>query len=668
MKKTIIQGALALTVLLSPMVWAQADLPRVESFFQNPSLQSVVLSPSGKYIAMLTLGAEGRQMLAVAPTEDVSQAIPVSGSRSIDVVRVEWINDNRLFLQIADLQHEGASADWNSYAVNRDGSQFTQLTSGNWEFNQENTGSNIKKRTLPADYRFYSTLSDGSDDVIVSKYTYNNVDYRAESQRLYRLNTITRNLKDMLDGTQPAKVLGWVLDRQDQPRLAISYDKGRRRVHMRDRQTNGWTELGNFDAAAGEGWSPQFFDFNDNFYVRVSHGGGTSSLYRYDLEKKHLADEPTISVEGFDFSGEPEVDTKAKKLLGIHFKSDALGTAWIDPQFAEIQKMLDAALPGAVNTITCGFCTSSPTLLVKSESDRQPSQYFLYKIAEKRLLQLGSSHPDIRPEQMGARDFVHYTARDGLKIPAYITTPPGKSSGPWPTVVLVHGGPYVRGSSWEWDDEAQFLASRGYLVIQPEFRGSTGFGFKHFHAGWKQWGMAMQDDLADAAKWAIAKGMADPKRIAIAGASYGGYAALMGLAKNPELFRAGFEWVGVTDINLMFSVDNTQMSDASLEWLRYGAKTLIGDPVKDAELFKANSPLEMADRITQPLLMAYGGKDMRVPIIHGTTFRNAVSKTNKQVEWITYGEEGHGWKLEKNRVDFWKRVEVFLEKNLKSPG
>jgi dipeptidyl aminopeptidase/acylaminoacyl peptidase len=259
---------------------------------------------------------------------------------------------------------------------------------------------------------------------------------------------------------------------------------------------------------------------------------------------------------------------------------------------------------------------------------------------------------------------VHYAARDGLQIPAYLTLPQGKSGKNLPLVVLVHDGPYFRGATWGWDPRVQFLASRGYAVLQPEFRGSAGFGFKHFQAGWKQWGLAMQDDIADGARWAIAQGIADPKRICIAGASYGGYATLMGLAKDPDLFRCGVEWVGVTDINLMFKSD--WRNDLSEEWKQYGMPVLIGDPVKDAQQIKDTSPVNLASRIRQPLLMAYGGVDRRVPIAHGQNLRDALRPYNDKVEWIEYGEEGHGWRLVKNRLDFWTRVEKFLDANIGS--
>jgi dipeptidyl aminopeptidase/acylaminoacyl peptidase len=293
----------------------------------------------------------------------------------------------------------------------------------------------------------------------------------------------------------------------------------------------------------------------------------------------------------------------------------------------------------------------------------QPRVFMLYNSATRQLSKIGASRPQIQPAQMGKQDLVTYAARDGLNIPAWLTLPHGKDKN-LPMVVLVHGGPYVRGNQWGWRPDAQFLASRGYAVLEPEYRGSTGFGEAHFKAGWKQWGLKMQDDIADGTRWAIAQGIADGKRICIAGASYGGYATLMGLVNNPELYQCGVDWAGVTDIRLMYTGHWSFQSDLPDAWKQYGMPHLVGDLEKDAEQLKATSPLEQAARITQPLLLAYGGSDMRVPLYHGKKFRDAVQKTNRQVEWVEYEEEGHGWVLQKNRYDFWTRVEKFLDRNI----
>jgi dipeptidyl aminopeptidase/acylaminoacyl peptidase len=198
--------------------------------------------------------------------------------------------------------------------------------------------------------------------------------------------------------------------------------------------------------------------------------------------------------------------------------------------------------------------------------------------------------------------------------------------------------------------------------VEPEFRSSTGYGTKLFRAGWKQWGLSMQDDVADAARWAIAQGLADPKRMCVAGASYGGYATLMGLIRDPTLFRCGVQWVGVSDLDLLFST-NWQINHAAAD---FGLPELVGDREKDATQFAATSPLKLAAQLKQPLLMAYGGLDATVDLAHGTKMRNALRPHNPNVEWIEYADEGHDWMLEANNIDFWNRVERFLDRHLKN--
>jgi dipeptidyl aminopeptidase/acylaminoacyl peptidase len=327
----------------------------------------------------------------------------------------------------------------------------------------------------------------------------------------------------------------------------------------------------------------------------------------------------------------------------------------------DLQGQVDKLLPATVNVVSPPLRPETPFFLVEAYSDVDPGRFLLFDAKAGKLTELGKSQRDIDPRQMSPMDLVKYPARDGLQIPAWLTVPKGTPKGrKLPTVVLVHGGPWLR-FEWGWRADTQFLASRGYAVIEPEFRGSAGFGFDHFRRSFKQWGLSMQDDVADAAKWAIAQGIADPDRICIAGASYGGYATLMGLVKNPELFKCGVAWAGVTDINLMYDVTWSDFPD---EYKMYGMPTLVGDREKDAAQLKETSPLEQAGRIKQPLLLAHGSADRRVPIVHGIKMRDALAKTNSQVEWVEYADEGHGWKLVPDRVDFWTRVEKFLQKNI----
>jgi dienelactone hydrolase len=640
---------------------SHAAAPSVESFFRDPQITQVQMSPKGGYVAVVHMLPDGGAAVAVRDTTDPSKLHVVAKSSANEkIAAIHWINENRIGFTFKDTRLEFIG-NYDEMASDRDGSNMVHLISGNWQHQALTVESHIKSNLLTAQYAFYSAANDGSDDILVEKYGWNNVDPHPDRSRLYRLNTRTRQLTPIQDGGQPEAALNWLTDHKDNPRIVSSQVKGRCIVSYR-KNDNSWIELQNANCYDDAHFTPVAFDGDDTLYVRAAYQG-YASLFRYDLKTLTLEAEPIVSVPGFDFTGSIESDKVTRRVLGVHLLADAGTTVWFDAKMKADQAKVNALLPGRVNTLHCGQdCLNAPALLVVSGSDRRPPEYILYQRASGQLLSLGSGYPDIDPKQMGMRDFLYYTARDGRQIPAYVTRPAGKADGPRPAVVLVHGGPAVRGGDWQWDDEAQFLASRGYVVIQPEFRGGTGFGAQHFRAGWKQWGGAMQDDLADAAQWAVKQGWADPKRIGIMGASYGGYATLMGLIKNPEIFRCGVEWVGVTDLSLMFT---SAVSDISEEGRNYDLRTLIGDPDKDTDLFNRNSPVNRAAELKQPLLMAYGAEDMRVPIEHAERLRSAVRKVNPNVVSIVYPNEGHGWRHEENRIDFWKKVETFLDTNLK---
>jgi dienelactone hydrolase len=645
---------------------AASDLPAVASFFQTEQISLAALSPKGGYVAMVTMLDDGSQALVIRDTADLKQVKVVSRVEPETAVfyATHWITENRIGFTLKNMRLN-FETNLDEFAIDRDGSNHKHLINGNWAHNNDApTGSMLSSRVLTADYAFHGAANDGSDDILVKKYRWNHTDLGPASSRLYRLNTRTLRLSSTFEGAQPEASDEWITDANAVPRVVLSEVKGHCIASYRRPDATSWTEIDNGVCYENRRFAPRFFDGADTLYVQASHKG-YAALFRYDLKTMKMDQEPTVETAGFDFRGTAEIDYPTKRLIGIHLETDADTTVWFNARMKADQAKIDAALPATVNTVLCGAdCLGSPVLLIRSASDRQPPQYVLYTRATGAVIGLGSSHPDLKPAQMGPRSFHHYTARDGRSIPAYVTMPTGKATGPRPAVVLVHGGPYVRGGSWEWDQEAAFLASRGYVVIQPEFRGSTGFGVAHFEAGWKQWGGAMQDDLADAAQWAVKQGWADPKRIGIMGASYGGYATLMGLIKDPQIFRAGVEWAGVTDIKLMFT---SSESDASQEDLGYSMRTLIGDPDSeaDAAMFRRNSPLLRAAELKQPLLMAHGAGDRRVPIAHASRFRDAIKAHNPNVTSLIYVDEGHGWRNEKTNIAFWQQVETFLDKHLK---
>jgi dipeptidyl aminopeptidase/acylaminoacyl peptidase len=300
--------------------------------------------------------------------------------------------------------------------------------------------------------------------------------------------------------------------------------------------------------------------------------------------------------------------------------------------------------------------------VVHAYSDVTPGSFYLFDLDKRRLEWLADSAPWIDAKKMSPMKAVRYAARDGLAIPAYLTVPKGSDGKNLPLVVIVHGGPWVDGYEWRYDPEVQFLAARGYAVLTPNFRGTTHYGYKHYRSSFKQWGLSMQDDIADGVLWAIKEGIADPKRVCIYGGSYGGYATMMALAKNPDLFRCGINYVGVTDLPMFLTM--TWADYAYSDFVAYGAKEMVGDVDKDMSQLKATSPVYLADKIRAPVLMAYGSSDVRVPIEHGTRMRSALETQQKKVEWIAAEGEGHGFRDPKNRDMFYGAMEKFLDENI----
>lgn len=654
----LVAGLLCMTF----SVRAQADeaVP-LKDFFRNPIAASPVMSPDCQHIALaLAGGPDGRRRLVVLNSADVSNSKQLASFADADVQSIAWVNDDRLVFTLTDAQSDYAGQTGDGlYAVDREGkAPPRRLIKRRWA----NFDAPPTRRELEGSFRLFSVLRDGSNDVIVEDLVLDGRN-RLDSTSLWRLDTVTAGTR-LLTAAAPARAYGWALGPDALPRVAVSRVDGKTRLHWKPTPDAPWTLFREFDTiVAALPFRALNVDRGGVLYAvaPVSGKTDTTSLVRLDMTAPNEPARALVTLEGHDFTG-GLVRAANGDLLGVHHVAEERGTHWFDPGLRTIQAQVDRLLPETGNLIDCGNCERPRIVLVTASSDRQPDAFLLLDVAAGTLKPLVGARPWIKPATMAEREFLRFAARDGLSIPVHVTRPIGLT-GPAPMVVLVHGGPWGRARGWAWDSESQFLVSRGYVVVEPEFRSSTGYGKKLFRAGWKQWGLAMQDDVADATRWAIARGLGDPKRVCIAGASYGGYAALMGLIRDPGLYRCGVEWVGVSDIDLLFATNWDRDSEFARD---FGLFELVGDPDKDRAQFAATSPLQLADRLHQPLLMAYGGLDERVALGHGTKMRDAVRRHNPSVEWIEYAQEGHGWWLEANRIDFWSHVERFLDKHLKN--
>jgi dipeptidyl aminopeptidase/acylaminoacyl peptidase len=644
MVRKLIRSAIAAALVMIAAVAAGQGPVKPETYFSHEDLDAAQLSPSGKLLAALA-PINGRRVLV---SMDLAARKPrvVTAIDGHDICSLDWVNDRRLVFSVCDLQSGlGDQRGGGLFAIDVDGAEFRTLAPT--VKGLRDRGQRIYRYTHLA-----RVLYDGSDDVLVL------ANERSERHPdMYRMNT-RNGRKTILTHDSPGDALAWVADRKGVVRAAVTIEKGGlvTRRWVRASAEAKWQMIGEYsirDASI----VPLSFDGDGSLIVGSDIGRETVALYRYDTSKmavgEMLAAHPRADLDRMLY------DRTQSKIVGVYHDGGRPGIAWFDDGWARIAATVDRALPDRLNLISRG---EADRILVHSLSDTDPGSWYLLDLDTRKLEFLASERKAIRPSDMPRREPVRYKARDGLEIPAILTLPKGREAKDLPLVLYVHGGPYVRGTHWTWSAEAAYLAALGYAVLEPDFRGSLGWGRKFFQAGWKQWGLAMQDDLLDGVDWLAARGTIDPKRVCIMGASYGGYAVMMGLARDPDRFRCGINYIGVTDIGMMFSVGWSDF--AGSDFIKYAAKELIGDPDKEAERFRATSPLANAAKIRTPVLMVYGGEDYRVPVVHGERMRDALASKKDLVEWVLYPEEGHGFLLESNRYDFYTRVANFLGRHL----
>ncbi len=446
--------------------------------------------------------------------------------------------------------------------------------------------------------------------------------------------------------------------------------------HLNVRVASRITEDGGGELLRPEGghWQPfyrwELEDFfvmpvdvrGDTLYLFSSVGRNTSSLRAYDLttgEEHILAEDPEYDVGMGDATLGPSLlfHPRAARPEAVAVYREKQEWIVLDPDLEADFERLAQVEPGRQFGVFSRD-QADRRWVVAYDGDRQSLHYYLYDrdSGEARLLFV--ARPELEKYPLAERRPVRIRARDGLVLHGYLTLPPGAEPRNLPTVLYPHGGPWAR-DFWGWEPIAQWLANRGYAVLQVNFRGSVGYGKAFVNAGNKEWGGKMQDDLTDAVRWLIEQGIADPERIAIMGGSYGGYATLAGLAFTPELYRCGVDIVGPSNLF-------TLLESIPPYWKPMVAifHTRMGHPERDAELLRARSPLFHAERIRAPLLIGQGANDPRVKRQESLQIVEALRKAGREVEYVEYPDEGHGFFKPENRLDFFRRAERFLAKHL----
>jgi dipeptidyl aminopeptidase/acylaminoacyl peptidase len=636
--------------LAQPTPQALGAPPTIESFYKPEQFDGAAISPDHTHLAFLR-EVKGRMNLIVMNLSS-REMKNVAGFDNADVVEFRWLSAERLMYYVMDRQAGiGDSNKKGIFAISRDGGAPYTLSEGLISYG----GLAGANRGMPARADFYQRARSGNPEDFIA------IEFATAPWRaiLTRVDSRTGR-RTSVDTGGLGSAVAWALDANDVPRAAMTQDGERGAFHVRDSASAPWRKVAEFSLFESGVFEPLRFDKAGTLYVQGRIGGRDhAAIHRFDWAKGAPEPEPLVSVRGYDIESGLLFDTDTDRLVGVRYEAEMRSTQWLDAAWKARQEMVDRALPGKVNLLSGKV---DNYIVAVSYSDTSPPRYYLLDAKLNRLSLLGTSRPWVDEKLQSRSDFIRYDARDGLSIPALLTLPRGKEPKALPLIVLVHGGPFVRGVSWGWYDDRQFLASRGYAVLEPEFRGSEGYGWRHARAGWKQFGLAMQDDLVDGVEALAKRGIIDRQRVCIAGASYGGYATVFGLIKHPETYKCGISWVGVTDIDMLYTVGWSDMANFAESRL-YLQKT-FGDPDADKAQLEATSAVAQASRLKAPLILAYGLEDVRVPYDHGRKLMSRLKAHNDKVDYIEYGGEGHGWHMLQTNLDFWGRVERFLAEHI----
>jgi dipeptidyl aminopeptidase/acylaminoacyl peptidase len=396
------------------------------------------------------------------------------------------------------------------------------------------------------------------------------------------------------------------------------------------------------------------FGRGDNSWIMTNERTGRFAIYKYDFKAERvgepLFEHPTNDVDDVTY------DAVTGEISAIDYHDDRPRTAWLDPELKALQTKVDKALPGAVNRLV-GWSQDHNRVLTWSGGGADPGQYFVLDRKAARMHALFAPYARVTPGGLSPVTAVNYSARDGLNLPAYLTLPQGREAKNLPLIVLPHGGPFAR-DEWSYDPLVQFLANRGYAVLQPQFRGSTGYGKDFVSRGYGEYGRKMQDDLDDGVDWLARSGKVDPKRVCIVGMSYGGYAAMWGAVRNPERYRCAASWAGVSDLRSQLSHDRKSFS--ATRYFKEWRTKVAGEGKVD---LAAVSPLAFAHQLKVPLFIAHGEEDETVPVTQSRKMVEALTSARANVTSAFYKDSGHDFGTAADVEDFLRRLEAFLAKH-----
>ncbi len=623
--------AIALIVLASACKTekkeAAAPFIEMEKFFKNGEKSSFRISPDGKYYSYRS-DFKGKMNIFVQKVGDTA-AVRVTSDTMRSIGMYFWKTD-----RIVYLQDVGGDENYQIFSVNTEGTDLKALT----PFPGVRSGILDAMRFVPGREKEMLVTINKRDPQYFDPYLLN--------IETGELNLVYEN-KENFDG--------WYTDNNGIIRMASKTDGVNVTYLYRNNEQEAFAEL--LTTSFKESFSPQNFDAdNKNLYVLSNIGRDKVALVEYDpINKKEVKE--LFSNPEFDLSY-IFYDEKRKVLAAVIWSAEKSEIHFFDQEWKKIYEGLQEQFKDYEISLA-GSDDARTTGILSVHSDRLPGKYYVYDFATLKTTEVANPYPWIDENHMASMKPVKYTTRDGLTIHGYLTLPKGVEAKNLPVVVNPHGGPWAR-DEWYYNPEIQFLANRGYAVFQMNFRGSTGYGRKFWEASFKEWGKKMQDDITDGVEYLVKEGIADPKRVAIYGGSYGGYATLAGITLTPDLYCCAVDYVGVSNLF-------TFMNTIPPYWKPYLDQfhEMVGDPVKDSVMLREASPVFHADKIKVPLFIAQGANDPRVNKAESDQMVEALKARGIEVEYMVKDDEGHGFHNQDNQYDFYGAMEKFFDKHLK---
>ncbi len=601
-----------------------AALPPLADFLKRDAFGTMKISPTGEYIAA-TVPLSDRTSLIILRRSDLKVTGHVTLGEHKHVSDFEWVNDHRILF--------GASMRFGWL----DAPQETGVI---WGVNADGSGQ--------GDALGYGEILNWP---------------RLDDRHVYVLAGGVLERMDvesgvMVEVSRPKPDTGAdLVDSKAVVRFASGERSDRKlKTWYRADADSKW-ELVNDEAKTDIRVDPIGFSSDGkSAYLQVEEKDAPNGIYAFDLatrQREIVYRDDNTSPSGYLHSPEDG------SVFAAIFQDGKPRVEYLDADnpYAKQLRAVQAGFKDAV-VLPTSYSKDGSLAFYVVYSDRIPADYYLFDRKANKLTYIASKAAWFKPEMLAEMRPISLKARDGLPLEGFLTLPRGSNGRKLPMVVNPHGGPFGIYDVWGYDQEVQLLASRGYAVLQVNYRGSGGYGRAFEHAGYKQWGGAMQDDVTDATKWAIAQGIADPQRICIYGASYGAYAALMGVAKEPSLYRCAIGYVGVYDMDLMYHGGDIHESMYGYNFLK--------EALGDSDL-QSISPNHLADRIMVPVMLAAGREDRRAPPKHTELMRNAMERAGKSVDAKIYENEGHGFYDDAHRADLYTRMLAFLDRNI-GPG